>query len=32
MTRRPLPVITRRWMSIALLLMLAVALWVALTR
>lgn len=32
MTRRPLPVLTRRWMSIALLLMLAVALWVALTR
>lgn len=32
MTRRPLPVITRRWMSIALLLMLAVAIWVALTR
>lgn len=32
MTRRPLPVLTRRWMSIALLLMIAVALWVALTR
>lgn len=32
MTRRPLPVLTRRWMSIALLLMLAVAIWVALTR
>ncbi len=32
MSRRPLPVLTRRWMSIALLAMLVIAVVVALTR
>jgi hypothetical protein len=32
MSRRPLPVVTRRWMSIALVAMLLIAVIVALTR
>ena len=32
MSRRPLPVLTRRWMSIALLVLVLVAIVVALTR
>ncbi len=32
MSRRPLPVLTRRWMSLALLVLVLVAIIVALTR
>ncbi len=32
MSRRPLPVLTRRWMSIALVVLVLVAIIVALTR